>query len=270
MQTKERSRFCPSRRQLLKLAGAAGFAGFAQIFFSRSLSRLGLAEPAPPLEQGEVVHQWTMVIDLRLCDGCGRCTEACQLGHNLPEDMEWIKIYEIEGVSGQKYFLPRPCMQCDSPPCTRVCPVQATYKLPDGVVFVDQDKCIGCRMCMAACPYGARYFNWKETGWRSDKEANLDLQCPTPPLVEQKGTVGKCFFCFSMLRQGKLPHCVEMCTGSGMSAIYIGDYVTDLATNGEEVVQLSRFLKDNDAFHYKEELGTKPRVYYISGHGQAL
>ncbi|TMG41131.1 MAG: 4Fe-4S dicluster domain-containing protein [Chloroflexi bacterium] len=138
----------------------------------------------------------------------------------------------------------------------------ATFQTGEGVVLVDQDRCIGCRMCMAACPYGARYFNYNEPPGHQHP-----FQHPTPehPVPQQKGTVGKCMFCVHRTEDGKLPACVDAC---GMGALYIGDLVEDVATNGQQTVRLSQFIRENDAFRYKEELGTGPRVYYIAGHGQ--
>ena len=147
-----------------------------------------------------------------------------------------------------------------------VCPVGATFRTDTGLVLVDQNVCIGCRTCMAACPYEARYFNWTAPPQPKNK---LPFP-PTPemPVPQQKGTVGKCVFCADRLPHGELPACVSGCP---MGVLYIGDLVTDVATNGlGETVQLSTFLKENDAVRFKEELGTNPRVYYIIGHGQAL
>ena len=208
-------------------------------------------------------HQWAMVIDLRRCDGCKRCTEACQETHHLAKGTEWIKVQELKNKRGQPYSMPRPCMQCENAPCVRVCPVGASFRDAEGLVLVDQDRCIGCRMCMAACPYGARYFVDKASDYKNP------FGRPTPqfPVPQQKGTVGKCMFCVHLTAEGKLPACVEAC---GMYALYIGDLVSDVATNGKETVRLSKFLNDNDAFRWKEELNTGPRVYYIAGHGQDL
>ena len=209
-------------------------------------------------------RQWAMVIDLRRCDGCGKCTEACQTTHELPKTFEWIKVFDVQDKSGQRYFMPRPCMHCENAPCLRVCPVAATFKNEEGVILVDQQRCIGCRMCMAACPYGARSFNYADPPASSNPFAR-----PTPehPVPQIKGTVGKCMLCVHNTEQGTLPACVSAC---GMQAIWIGDLVEDVATNGGETVRLSTLIKENDAFRYKEELGTSPRVWYISGHGQDL
>lgn len=251
-----------SRRAFLRGAGAAGAAAAAGGL--ANLVRYGDEARAQSHTTGPATRRWVMVMDLRLCDGCEKCTEACQKMHHLPKEITWIKVYKLRTAGGQEYFMPRSCMMCDSPPCARVCPVSATYIDDEGIVLVDQNKCIGCRMCMAACPYEARYFNWGEP-----PPAPTLLAQPMPefPVPQQRGTVGKCIFCVHNAMVGKLPVCVEACT---MEALYIGDLTTDVATNGRETVKLSKFLRDNDAVRYREELGTRPRVWYILGHGQDL
>jgi dimethyl sulfoxide reductase iron-sulfur subunit len=251
-----------SRRQLLKGAGLLAVAGAAGL--------VGLREGAGPVEAADSAsgmgdssaHQWVLVFDLRKCDGCRACTQACQKEHYLPKEQEWIKVFQMSGPLGQTYFLPKPCQQCENAPCVRVCPVKATYKTKDGVTLVDQQKCIGCRMCMAACPYQSRYFNWNDY-----PPVPSTLAKPTPefPVPGQKGTVGKCEFCLHFMRFGKVPACVSGCD---MKVIYAGDLISDIATNGVDTVKLSQFLKENDAYRLKEELGTGPRVYYIAGHAQ--
>jgi molybdopterin-containing oxidoreductase family iron-sulfur binding subunit len=209
-------------------------------------------------------HQWGFVVDLRKCDGCAKCTKACQKTHYLDKDQKWINVYEITNSAGQAYFMPRLCMQCENPPCLRVCPVGATYMNPEGVVLVNQTTCIGCRTCMAACPYEARYFNWNEP---PAAPSTLHQPMPEFPVPQQRGTVGKCILCVHNADVGKLPACVEACT---MEALYIADLAVDAATNGHETVKLSKLLRENDATRFREELGTRPRVYYIQGHGQDL
>lgn len=219
----------------------------------------GSGEAADP----EPRRRWVMVMDLRRCDGCGECTKACQEMHFLEPEQTWLKVYEIQ-ATGHSYFMPRVCMQCDDPPCQRVCPVGATFTSKDGVVLVDQEKCIGCRLCMAACPYEARYFNWTEP----TRHPPLPV-IPTPefPSPQRVGTVGKCTFCVHRTRHGMLPACVEGCP---MGVIYMGDLDADVATNGDDTVRLSTFLFENHAVRFKEELNTGPAVYYIVGHGQDL
>jgi Fe-S-cluster-containing dehydrogenase component len=210
-------------------------------------------------------HAWCMVIDLRDCDGCKACTMGCQQRHQLPVEQTWIEVFEMTDDAGGTYHMPRPCMMCEDPPCMYVCPVGATFRTEEGLVLVDQNACIGCRTCMAACPYQARYFNW-----RNPPAVKRLPMPPTPemPVPQRKGTVGKCVFCADRLPHGELPACVSSCA---MGVLYIGDLVTDVAVNGlGATVKLSKFLADNDAVRFKEELGTSPRVYYIAGHGQNL
>jgi len=240
-------------------AGALGAGGSALIKFADE------ADAATPSTKPKAAHAWVMVIDLRYCDGCKACTMACQQRHQLSLDQTWIKVYEMTGSDGQSYYMPRPCMMCENPPCEYVCPVGATFRNDEGLVLVDPNTCIGCRTCMAACPYEARYFNWKEP-----PPAKKMPFPPTPemPVPQQIGTVGKCVFCADRLPNGELPACVAGCA---MGVLYIGDLVTDVAVDAlGDTVKLSTFLKENDAVRFKEELGTNPRVYYILGHGQDL
>jgi len=209
-------------------------------------------------------RQWAFVFDLRRCDGCKDCTRGCQKMHFLPPEMEWIKVYSVTTPTGQTMPMPVLCQMCEQAPCVQVCPVGATFKSPDGAVLVDQNVCIGCRMCMAACPYGVRFFNWNKP---PDVPEPFRSESPLFTAPQHQGTVGKCDSCAHRLRDGDLPACVTSCS---MEVIYVGDLVADVATNGHETVVLSKFLRDNDAFRLKEELGTHPRVYYIAGHGQDL
>jgi dimethyl sulfoxide reductase iron-sulfur subunit len=209
--------------------------------------------------------QWAFLIDLRRCDGCEHCTTACQNAHYLPKEQTWIKVYKLTNAAGLSYAMPRLCMQCENPPCVRVCPVGATFRNSEGVTLVDQNVCIGCRTCMAACPYEARYFNWTEP--RAVPASLRQMPMPEFPVPQQKGTVGKCVLCVHNTREGKLPACVEGCP---MEALYVADLTTDAATNGKETVKLSKYLRENDAVRFREELGTRPRVWYIAGHGQRL
>ncbi|TAK24780.1 MAG: 4Fe-4S dicluster domain-containing protein [Chloroflexota bacterium] len=247
-----------TRRGFLKTLGAAGI-GVAAASAVESI-----VGAAPTAATDSETHQWAFVIDLRKCDGCEECTKACQATHALAKDQRWINVYKIKNSTGTEFFMPRLCMQCENPPCLRVCPTGATYAGRDGVVLVDQNLCIGCRTCMAACPYEARYFNWKEPPTPLKPVAQTMPEFPVP---QKKGTVGKCILCVHYANQGKLPACVDACS---MEALYIGDMTTDVATNGHETVKLSKFLRDNDAVHFREELGTRPRVWYIAGHGQKL
>ncbi len=281
-----------SRRRFLQMAGLAGAAGVAAVSLPRlaHASRVLAAEDASAEdrsdgEPGRRIRQWMMIIDLRYCDGCQSqdtppsCTQACNYGHFAPEPMEWIEVYEHE-LAGDRVnadlireefhtafegtrFVPTPCMQCQNPPCVNVCPVGATWSTPEGVVLIDQNRCIGCRMCMAACPYERRFFTWGKPS--IPVEAMFVEKSPEHQVAAQIGVVYKCDFCPEMPRAGRLPFCIQACP---QHALYYGDLEEDRATNGREVVSVSRFLANNSAFRLKEELGTRPRVYYIPGHGE--
>jgi molybdopterin-containing oxidoreductase family iron-sulfur binding subunit len=215
-----------------------------------------------PTDETSIPRRWAFVVDMRLCDGCDECTAACQKTHFLAADQKWINVYRMTSAAGQDYFMPRLCMHCENPPCEKVCPVGATFQNEQGVVLVDQKICIGCRMCMAACPYEARYFNWSAP---PEVPAELDDPMPEFPVPQIQGTVGKCILCVHYERTGQLPACVEACQ---MGALFIADLDADVATNGSDTVKLSAFLRENDAIRFREELGTEPRLYYILGHGQ--
>ena len=140
----------------------------------------------------EDAPQWAMVIDLERCDGCKMCTTACQETH-FTGDQEWIKVFEVKDEAGNTVFLPRPCMQCENAPCLNVCPVGATFRNENGTVLIDHELCIGCRFCMAACPYDARSFNWGEP--ENPPGATFAKYSPEYPVPHRKGTVDKCMFC---------------------------------------------------------------------------
>jgi len=251
-----------SRRQFLAGAGALALAGAAGLTGLSATKKLVRAEDGMDGMDDLASRQWVLVFDLRLCDGCRECVVACQKEHYHPKETEWLKVLVRKGPLGQTYFLPKTCQQCENAPCVKVCPTGATYKTPDGVTLVDQEKCIGCRMCMAACPYEARNFNWTDA---PPVPSTLPKPRPEFPVPGKKGTVGKCEFCLHNTRMGKLPACVEACT---MRAAWVGELKSDIAVNPDERVKLSELLKNNDAFQLKEELNTRPRTYYIAGHGQ--
>ena len=259
-----------SRREFIKrsLIAAGGLAAIslpAKFLLGQDKSFAADAETM----QKQKVHAWCMVIDLKKCEGCvtidtpPQCTQACIQGHYAPNGQEWIQVYQVKLPGGGSYFLPTPCYQCENAPCVNVCPVAATYHDKDGVVLIDHHRCIGCRLCMAACPYHRRFFNWTKP--ELPPEAAFAEYSPLYPVPAVKGTVIKCMFCAHFLANGKLPFCVAGCP---MKALYMGDLNQDIASNGAEVVKLSSFLDENNAYRYKEELGTKPRVWYLPGHGQ--
>jgi len=203
-------------------------------------------------------HKFIMVIDLAKCKNARKCVDACQEGHMLPKDHEWIKLYLLQDdKSTAKYWFPRPCFHCDKPMCVSVCPVGATYKRDDGIVLVDNERCIGCKFCMTGCPYSARVFNWKDPEVKLPADHVYDPETNIPPV---EGTVGKCVFCADNLRKNILPRCVTACP---MGVIYFGDILEDTVTNGDETVRFSKLMLDRAGFRYREELGTLPSVYYL-------
>jgi molybdopterin-containing oxidoreductase family iron-sulfur binding subunit len=237
----------------------------------KKLSLQARTQSDPATTKDGRIRQWTMFIDLRNCDGCQsngtppQCTTACIEGHYSPEPMEWIEVFEGDLAGGGTQFIPTPCQQCENPPCLKVCPVGATFSTPEGTVLIDQDRCIGCRICMAACPYDRRFFNWGDPP--VPPESLLADYSPDTQVPGQRGTVMKCDFCPDMVRDGTLPFCVQACPND---AIWYGDLEEDIATNGRSIVRASTFLSDNDGYRLKEHLGTEPRVFYVPGHGELV
>jgi len=206
--------------------------------------------------------KFVMVIDEAKCDGCKKCTEACQKMHFTESDREWIKVFKMQDATATApYFFPKPCFHCDNPPCTKVCPVNATFKRQDGIVLIDNERCIGCRMCMAACPYSTRFFNWSAPSAEQKAAVGNIAYSPEHSVPRRMGTVEKCDFCPDMIRQGKMPACVSGCP---MDAIYFGDQNEDAVTNASGVtVKFTQLLENNAGYRHLEELGTEPRVYYL-------
>lgn len=217
-----------------------------------------------PLDQ----RHWGMLIDLRKCIGCSACTVACVAENHLPPGVVYRPVSEQEvgtypNVARQ--FVPRPCMQCEKPPCTDVCPVAATYKRPDGVVEINYEKCIGCRYCIPACPYGARTFDWGES-WTEGTPREEPYVTAPPPEYGQDwperppgsdaspiGNVRKCHFCLHRLNAGMLPACTTTCVGA---ATYFGDL------NDPEAL-VSRLIGSEHVERLREDKGTEPNVYYL-------
>jgi Fe-S-cluster-containing dehydrogenase component len=172
--------------------------------------------------------------------------------------MEWIKVYLLQdSEQTSPYWFPRPCFHCDNPLCVSVCPVGATYKRTDGIVLVDNERCIGCKFCMTGCPFSARQFNWKKP--ERDQEGDIPYS-PETNIPAKEGTVGKCVFCADKLRKGELPRCVSACP---MGVIYFGDMIEDAVTNGIETLKFSELIKNRSGYRKFEELGTEPSVYYL-------
>ena len=253
MNSRNSTRF--SRRNFIKhiTISAAGIA-----LGSAAVPRLlaGIPKNLRPA-QTKKKGRYVAVVDLSKCNGCGKCTEGCIAYHHLPRGMEWIKIFKIQDEAGE-YYLPRLCMQCqENTPCVNVCPVGAAFMREDGVVLIDSTICIGCRFCMAACPYSARYFNWQEPD-----QSPIVFQhkySPEEPWPHTRGTTAKCDFCTERLSKGQLPACASSCPEG---ALYFGDRYDDVVTNGRETLSFKGLIKKG-GYRVLEEIGTEPNVWYL-------
>jgi len=204
--------------------------------------------------------KFVMVIDLSRCKNLRKCQSACNHMHHIHSNLNWLKVYPMdEGEHTAPYWQPTTCMHCDEPPCVKVCPVDATFKREDGIVLIDSDRCVGCRFCMAACPYSIRVFNWEKPDTVSEELAHKPYDCETS-MPQKMGTVGKCDFCPDMARKGELPHCVSACPNG---TFFFGDLNEDSVTNGAETFRFSDLIKDKAGYRLMDDLGTKPSVYYL-------
>jgi len=210
--------------------------------------------------------KWAMVIDLKTCftkPGCRTCIDACHSVHNVPDfgnpkdDVKWIwtnryrdifreQTHQLMSAELQTQPVLALCNHCENPPCVKVCPTKATFKRNDGIVMMDYHRCIGCRYCMAACPYGARSFNWKDPR-PFVKEVKEGFPTRT------KGVVEKCNFCEERLVQGLQPACVEACTAK---ALTFGDL-------NDRDSQVRRILRLKPGMRRKAHLGTEPKIFYM-------
>ncbi|HEY4799835.1 MAG TPA: 4Fe-4S dicluster domain-containing protein [Bacteroidia bacterium] len=218
--------------------------------------------PGTNIRNGVPGKKFVMVFDLARCANKRACVEGCQKMHNVLPPVEWIKVKKMQDSElAAPYWFPQLCYQCDNPPCTKVCPVDATFKRSDGIVAVDNERCIGCKFCMAACPYSARSFNFGNPKqvefFDKHKEETHKCHAGNASVV---GTVYKCDFCPNEGAKGKLPACVKKCPNG---VIFYGDEVEDTVTNGEQVFRLTDLLRDRAGYRQFETLGTKPRVYYL-------
>ncbi len=213
-----------------------------------------------PIEQ----RRWAMAIDLRKCVGCNGCTIACITENKLPPGVVYRPVVtETIGTypNVAKRFLPRPCLHCEEPPCVPVCPVGATHKRPDGIVSIDYDECIGCRYCITACPYNARTFDYGAFYSGTDKPERYE-EVPSPEYgiawnrENEESPIGnarKCHFCVHRIEKGELPACTLSCMGR---ATFFGDL------NDPESL-ISELHGQPNVMRLKEELGTKPTVFYL-------
>ena len=217
--------------------------------------------------------EFAYALDISRCVGCRRCVYACVEENNQSRDpqLHWIRVLSMDKEGGVdfseadpyyspdevpeegKFYVPVQCQQCRNPPCTKVCPTGATWTEPDGIVVIDYDWCIGCRYCMAACPYGARHFNWKEPSLSID-ELNTEMHYlgnrPRP-----KGVVEKCTFCIQRTREGRYPACVEVCPAGARKFGNLLDPESEI-----------RYILENQRILVlKEELNTMPKFFYFYG-----
>ena len=224
-----------------------------------------LADP-PPQDGVEYVYG----LNLSRCIGCRRCVYACVEENNQSRspEIQYIRVLEMEKGSidletsnhhydpesvpdPDKYYMPVQCHQCAKPPCVKVCPVEATWQEPDGIIVIDYDWCIGCRYCEAACPYWARRFNFAEPQVPADRlNPEMGYLSNRP---RRRGVMEKCTFCLHRVRAGRMPACVEVCpTGSRK-------FGNVLDPNSE----VAYILQHKRVYVLKEELGTRPRFYYF-------
>lgn len=223
--------------------------------------------------------RWGMAIDLDRCTACQACVVACQVENNVsPAGTEqwqkgraisWLRLVPFQdgehGTRPDLRLMPLPCMQCQRPPCTKVCPVKATQIDHEGLVAQVYPRCIGCRYCTTACPYTVRHFNWKRPEWPRPMEQALSPDVSVRP----KGVVEKCTFCHHRLQRAKdkarmagatlregdyVPACVESCPAEAM-------VFGDLDDPSSAVTRLSQSPR---AFRLLEDLGTEPKVIYLS------
>ena len=223
-----------SKRQFLNRVAALSV-GSSLVPYS-SIAQAGINDQ-PPRKNGMPGKRWAMIMDLRKCIGCQACKVACSIENQLPIGQFRTRVdqYEVQDNANPdnitSLMLPRICNHCESPPCIPVCPVQATYQQNDGIVVIDNNRCVGCGYCIQACPYDARFIN---------KSTN---------------TADKCTFCTHRLEAGLLPACVETCVGG---ARIIGD----LKDPDSHISQLLKQHKD-DIKVLKPESRTHPHVFYI-------
>lgn len=218
-------------------------------------------------------RKWGMTIDLEKCIGCHACTTACKNGNMTPPGVLYRQVAEFEFgeyPNTRVVFFPRPCMQCQEPPCTKVCPVNATWLGEDGIVVIDYKKCVGCGYCIVACPYGARARDLGLYYSQEIKKISYELEpfkeynrfwARTSHFSSPVGNARKCHFCIHRVEAGKLPKCVDSCLGR---ATYFGDLNDPQSLISK--INASALV----AFKYKEELGTKPIVTYVVSSNRAL
>jgi molybdopterin-containing oxidoreductase family iron-sulfur binding subunit len=260
-----------NRRDFLKIAGLSTLAGLGGRAAWDLLAPGELEASELPLSEGKT---WGMVIDTSKMDEAlmEKCIEACHHFHNVPnignpkEEVKWLwketyhhsfpgreNEYLSEKVEEMNFLLL--CNHCTNPPCVRVCPTKATFKREDGIVIMDMHRCIGCRFCMAACPYGSRSFNWGDPR-KAPEVLNPDFPSNSEYPTRSMGVVEKCNFCAERLAKGQLPLCVEVANEGSEGSMVFGD----LADPESEIREV---LREHYTIRRKPELGTGPNVFYV-------
>ncbi len=257
------------RREFLKMAGFTAVAGIAAKLSAIAGVSQEKASNAPDRKSGEssvITKKWAMAVDLDKCrkeKGCKDCINACHQEYNVPDignpkdEVKWLWKEPFEhAFHGQEHeFMQKKlkhlptlllCNHCDNPACVKVCPVQATWKREDGIVMMDWHRCIGCRYCMAACPYGSRSFNWRDP---RPFIKNIRKDFPT----RTRGVVEKCTFCEARLAKGKPPACVEACKSK---ALTFGDLEDPRS-------RIRKLLNSKFSLTRKPGIGTGPQIYYL-------
>ncbi len=261
-----------SRRNFLKVAGLTAI-GIASDKFISAKTQDTISKPVTKAvgsankkvkTKAPAKVRLAMVVDLRKCkEGCTKCIEECDKIHNIPDFGEpkdaikwiWKEPYRGAFIDEENFYMkeeyrkkmvPVLCNNCNNPPCVEVCPTQATFQREDGIVMMDWHRCIGCRYCMAACPYGSRSFNWRDPR-PFIKDINPDY--PT----RMRGVVEKCIWCDDRVSQGLPPACVEVCPEKALVFGNLNDPESDVR----------KLLKENFSVKRKPGLGTNPEVYYL-------
>jgi molybdopterin-containing oxidoreductase family iron-sulfur binding subunit len=200
--------------------------------------------------------RYGMVIDLSRCVGCDACTLACKQKNGTTSGVYWCQVLKSEVgryPNARPSYTPLHCMHCANPACVGVCPTGASVKRADGIVLVDQEKCIGCRACMIACPYDARFFLKKYEGYYRDKGLTAYEIAHRAGKVE--GTISKCDLCLDLVEAGDMPACVQACPSR---ALFFGDL-------DDAESQIAKLIVARGGYQLHPEIGTDPSVYYLPG-----
>jgi Fe-S-cluster-containing dehydrogenase component len=267
-----------SRRELARRLADIGAGALATALGAGTSVAAAMPNPAQAATPGRESptrrpFRYGMVIDTRRCVGCRACMVACKAENKTPPGVFYTVVVDhvIEPrINDKPLFMTKPCFHCENPACVDVCPVSATFKRErDGIVVIDYDRCIGCRYCMTACPYSARWFDFGED-YPSVAGATAYADVPSPEYGQFRkrrregspiGNVRKCTFCVHLQDEagrydraaGRWPACAKTCTGH---AIHFGDF-------NDPDSDVSRLLRERVAIRLKEELGTHPNVYYL-------